>query len=432
MRRPLLLAVLALSHALTAPAHARAQPVADAGADARASNDPAAEFWLARLRQTYRTQTVAQDVIVTVEQGVERETEVIAYRSRALDGFREPEIMIDLGEIELWTRPPGDAEEGPGLVRAAHELDYRTYYEAEPAGGSTLETIRRSAPPIVLPQVALALGGELFPIVGDVTWVRAREERGGGGSRVTLVGETPRADVEMTIGTAEPVRVLSARLEVRPGPVVVTMRFEEAEFEGGRLGYDVVRRDRVGALSDLRERPGDRGAGDPLPNLPLVHYTLDANERLTEAYVQRLLLFYDGHDSAGGRLPDNASIGLDALRIARERVGPTVRLDAVGVLDPTRNEERHIQVIELDMDRATDPDPAFYTYSERRTLRRFVAESTDAIVVASKDGTIAGVIDLGDASERAERNGRDAVVEEIATRVDELCRLVARRARGLG
>ena len=420
MQRPLTIAVFALLHVLLCAPNAFAQ------------NDAAAEFWLAKLRQAYSTAPIAEEIVVTVRQAAERDVEVVSYRSQRIAGFREPEIMIDLGTLELWTRPPGESEEGPGLVRAAHELDYQTYFEAEPVGRTTLQTLRGAVPPLIIPHVALSLGGERFPVWGSVAWMDAREERSGvGPATVELIGEAEHAQVTLTLVDEERPRLTAVEIRSTRSSTRISMRCEALEVPEGRVGYDTRRRERVESLSDLRERPGDLRPGDPLPDLSLVHFTLDVNEKLSESYLQRLLLYYDGHASIEGVLPENAAIGLDALRLARDEVGPTVRMDAIGVLDPVRNEERHIQNIELDMDKAIDPDPAFYTYNERRTLRRFIPDGMDAIVVASKDGTIAGIIDLGDASARAEDEGRAKVVAELSLRVEELCRLIARRDRGL-
>ncbi|GAB4555565.1 MAG: hypothetical protein Tsb0013_18370 [Phycisphaerales bacterium] len=392
----------------------------------------AADFWLARLRQAYRVAPIAERVTMTVDHANQRESELVVFACQPLDGFREPELSIDLGEIEIWTRPPGDAEEGPGKVRVAHALDYRTYFEAPSSAGTTLDTLRGALPPLMLPQIAFTLGGPLFPGVDEVSWIEASEERPiGSPPRVTLTGVAGDAEIELVLEADDTPRLLLARLEAQPGPVEVTVRCEPIEPSEGRLGYDTARRDRVDHLTDLRERPGDRRAGDPMPDMPLVHFTLDESEMITEAYRHRLVLFYDGHATAGGVLPEAAQIGLEALRRVRETMGPVTRIDPIGVLDPFSGDERHIQVIELDMDQATDPEPAFYTYSERFSVRRFIPEGHEAIVVAAKDGTIAGVIDLSDMPAGVQRDGREATVEALASRVEELCRLIDRRLRGL-
>ncbi len=402
---------------------APAAPAQDADQQVKA----AADFWLARLRQHYRSEPVRERLTITVDAGRERGREFVLYASQPLDGFREPEVMLDLGEIEVWTRPPGDEEEGPGAVRVAHELDFRSYYEAPATDATTLETMRSHLPPLVVPQLALTLGGPLFPSFPDIEWTHASEDRPVGQTpSVTFKGHSGDAEIRLVIEADDTPRLLEATLETKPGPVSITVTSESLEASGDRLGYDVSRRNRVETLAEIGERSGDLRAGDPLPDMPLIIFSLDGASP-TEAYTHRLLLFFDG-EKAVKQLPVGPGVAFDALRKAAQEIGPTTRIDPVGVIDTLRG-ERAIQIVELDMQEAVAPELLLYTYSDRRTIRRFSAEGDSAVVVASKDGTIAGVIDLADVPERVERDGRETVVNALARRVVELCRLIDRRER---
>lgn len=419
MRRLLAIALLTVPTAAMAQEGARDMPA------------QTARFWIAQLRDHYRTTPLRERITITVDADPDRGREFLTFASQPLDGFREPEVFVDLGRVEIWTRPPGDDEQGPGKVRMAHEFDMRHYYEVPTSeGATTAQTWREALPPLIVPQLALSLGGPLFPELGEVTWTDATEHARGADARtLELEGTLGAGTVRMTIEADATPRVLETVIEAEPGPVTITCETEILPPVEGRLGYDIARRERLDSMSDLRARPGDVRAGDTLPDLPLVYFTL-GDDVPVEAYRQRLMLFFDGHRATEAGLPDDASAALDALRQAAEEVGPTTRIDPIGVIDPLRV-AGNLQTAEIRMMEAVEPEAVWYTLSDTHTIRRFSAESDLAIVVASKDGYVAGVIDLGDLAQRLNEEGRDEVVASLAREVERLCRLITRRERGL-
>jgi hypothetical protein len=403
-------------------------PPAAAQADGAARPLDTATFWLARLRTQYRSAQVHETVTISVEQGVQRASEIVEFASQPVSGFREPEVGVDLGAIELWTRPPGDDEEGPGRVRLAHELDWGSYVEVEPAAGeTTLETMRRALPPLMLPHVALALGGPLLPDLGEITWTDVRESAPIADRRtVTLVGETPTARVRMELDTGLVTRIAEMEIIAHGRTARITLSCDANEPFDGRIGYSVRDRERLDGVAQLRARPGDLGPGDPLPDMPLSWFGLSDDAQPTPSYEKRLILFFDAIETEEGLAPE-PSVGWDALRRVADRLGAGVRLDPIGVLE-FFNLPRDLQNIHVDAYAALDDTPYLYATSEAHSLRRFSADAPACIVVTDRDDRVVGVIPLGDdVLERVEKEGRAAVVSALASEVRSLCGLIDRR-----
>lgn len=385
-------------------------------------------FWLARLGTQFRSGQVHEMITITVEQGSQRATEVIEFASQPVRGFREPEVGVDLGEIELWTRPPGDDEEGAGVVRLAHELDWDSFVEIEPVEGeSTRDAMRRALPPLMLPHLALAMGGPLFPELGVIEWTDVRESVAIGDSQtITLTGETPSTKVAMTIETGLVTRITAVEITGKRREVRIALSCNAKEPFEGRIGYAVEGRERLDGIDKLRARPGDLGAGDPLPDMALSFFGFSDDHPPSASYEKRLMLFFDGLKTEDG-LEDPAGIGYDALLRVEERIGPSARVDPIAVVEPF-NLPRDIQNIQVDTYEALGDTPYLYSSSVKHSLRRFAADEPACIVVADSDGRIAGTIPLGDEiTERVEKEGRAAVVSSLAAQVRELCSFIDRR-----
>ncbi len=407
------------------------ESIGSAAGDATLAAPPeTADFWLARLRTEAQTRRQDERLTITVDHRTRRGAESLVFRSQPVAGFAEPEISLDLGKIRVWTRPAGLTEDRDPAIRIAHELDFRSYYEAPTTpGATTTEALREAIPALMVPHLALTLGGPLFPDFGPVVWTEALEDRPRVGTpTVRLSGATESGEeIELTIEADDSPRLTSAIVRVPDERVTIRIACEPAQSEPGRLGYDIAGRERLERMSDLRARPGDIRAGDTLPYMPLVFFTLDDTVPV-EAYRHKLMIFFDAHDLATG-LPEDVAIGLDALREASRRIGPVTRIEPIGIFNPL-DVAGQIQIVEVNLMEATDPDRPWYSLSDTYSIRRVSADGSPVIVVASKGGYVAGVIELepvdGELSEE-EREGR---VSRLASRVVELCRALDRRSDG--
>lgn len=309
--RPMRAWAFIVAWALAAPAWA--QPTV--------GTDPApmgVEETIARVRSAYRDGPTAERVVVRVTARSGRSSgSRVAVR---LSGGESPSVRLDLGDLQVFA--------GEGVIRAAHRAESRLYAEWPLDGPLDLARLSRRLPPILLPQLSIALGNDPslsrpFAPLPSVLWERVEAgNRTGAAGRVTLHGSGPgiRARLTLDVRTGRLWRAVAeldepadvARVELHCTPL------DPGDPASWRI--PTLDRERVEDLTLLRPRPAEINPGDPVGDLRLFDADLARWSPPPDARAVVLLAFRRSNGMAGGAdTQADVEAGLLALApLARE------------------------------------------------------------------------------------------------------------------
>jgi hypothetical protein len=409
---------------------------AQSGLSHNADNRPVAvdpQGVFADLRETYSTHAIRERIVMTVRDGDARLLEDIHFTTRRIDGFAEPEIELGLGEYTFWTRPPEAGVSGAGVIRVQHQLNASSYVQLEcAAASSTFDCVRESLPPVILPQLGLALdapSAELVPPFGQLNWSDARvvpgDERLGIAPYVRLLAMSDRMRVVVEAVTDETLDTLVIRrveAEALGRPLRITLDVEQRGSLTRRVGVEVAHLTRLDSLESLVPRLGDVVAGVEMPEIPAEFWTVDERAPLADWHARLVVVFWGG--DVTDELTPATAIGLNAARTAAKRLRGDVRIEPMAVFDPVRiTGERDVQGLVMDLYQAVEPEILYYSISERRSLRRFTAEGSAALVVVDSGNVVREVIDLDELAQRVDMGdfgAREAAMEAAGRAVSVL------------
>jgi hypothetical protein len=231
--------------------------------------------------KAYRAGPVADDVSITVRTGAAGPERKERYRvriaARSADGQQGPRLLLERGRLRVFG--------APGKRVAADVGDETACVVWELEGDPTAEDLARHLPPVPLPQIALALGGEnaardLTPYTLGTVWSTATADERVTPSVVMLKGRCSGGDVTMVIdgrqGKSGRLRSFVAELKTDPGGagrgMTLDLKCEPVVNPGDPKEWEIDpgTREHLGSISELRQRPAPIAVGKRVPVLRLL------------------------------------------------------------------------------------------------------------------------------------------------------------------
>jgi len=292
---------------------------------------------LARIRSAYTAGPIGERIVIRVTDRSGRSSgSRVTVR---LAGGPESVLRLDLGDLQVFA--------GDGVIRAAHRAEARLYAEWPLEAPLDLGQLERRLPPILLPQVAIALGSDAglaapMPLLPPVAWegpaAPPRPPRNG---RLTLSGSGAGVRVRMSVDP-ETWRLWRVVAELDAPAEVARIELQCTPTEPGDPAtwrIPTLDRERVDDLTLLRPRAAEIAPGDAVGDLRLFDADLARWAPTPGADTLVLLAFRRTNGMAGGAdAQADVEAGLLALApLAREwnRGGPAGGLAcrAVAVYD---------------------------------------------------------------------------------------------------
>lgn len=215
---------------------------------------------LSELRDAYATQATADEVRVKVESAGQHQGDTIAVRivppNRVRLSLGGAEVLID--------------EQGLRATRVGNRV---AYFEALLEEGGALATLRKRLPPLVAPQVVLALGSlsePMTPWLEGVRWTSAVMRPAGAGrsAMIVLEGAGPRAEVRVEIDP-ETSRLRTMKTKIDDGTTIVLECEALSAPTAASMALDVDGRGKVESLAELDATSVDTSVGDVMPAMTL-------------------------------------------------------------------------------------------------------------------------------------------------------------------
>lgn len=243
---------------------------------AGAQEAPAPEELLRRVRDAYRSGPVQERIELRFQDGDRTERETIHFGVDASAPLRR--LRIDLGETTLYAQAPAP---GPGPIEPPGEGDgghidvllasSEQQFVRLPIERLTRAEIARHLPPIGLPQLEWAIGGEFSPhafLSRSVQWRSVAPGGSGAAGETYRLSGVSRAGVVGLEVDARTWRLRNATYAVDDEQRDATVRLEIHPLEPTppeRWAPDVEGRTRLTSLADLRpsRRPLEPGEAFP-------------------------------------------------------------------------------------------------------------------------------------------------------------------------
>jgi len=264
------------------------------GSPARAQADlPNPEQVLARVERAYATGSVADAFEIEIWRAgeVRREAGVARFNLRARES---PTLRLEFGELAITATPLTRGFE----LRGIHERDPLHVWTLATDAPLTARSLQRLLPPVTVPQLWLALGGDAGAVTSlapGVEWLDVVREREGGVDSLVVLGRSGQRPVKLGVdATSFRVRRFAVRLSDEPDDLLVRVIAEPVGDAGGRDEWTIPLegRERVASLSALSPRSRLINPGEPVPSLPLMTpagepWSLDAALTSLRADVER-------------------------------------------------------------------------------------------------------------------------------------------------
>lgn len=201
-----------------------------------------AKLILDQLRRAYRDSVRAEQVDVTVDDGLSRKTETLVVRTWPGQKFE-----LELGSVRVWS-------EGT-VIRAIHTANAGVYFERAIGDKVVLDVLGELLPPIPAPQLDLALGSasetdSLMGYVKKIHW-ETGEITDARTVRLSARGRAEDASVNVQ-AVGDPPRLSNVAIELDDGRVKLTCVIAPTgESAKEAPGVDVSGRRVVNALTEL-------------------------------------------------------------------------------------------------------------------------------------------------------------------------------------
>jgi hypothetical protein len=215
---------------------------------------------LSELRDAYATRATADEVRVKVESAGQHQGDTIAVRI-----VPPNRVRLSLGGAEVLVDEQG--------LRATRVGNRVAYFEAPLEEGGALATLRKRLPPLVAPQLVLALGSlsePMTPWLEGVRWTSAAMRPAGAGrsAMIVLTGVGPRAEVRVEIDP-DTSRLRTMKTKIDDGTTIVLECEALSAPSAASMALDVDGRRKVDSLAELDATSVDTSVGDPLPSMTL-------------------------------------------------------------------------------------------------------------------------------------------------------------------
>lgn len=345
---------------------------------------------LAELRAAYATKPTADEVRVKVESAGQHQGDTIAVRI-----VPPNRVRLSLGGAEVLVDETG--------LRATRAGNSVAYFEAPLEEGGALATLRKRLPPLVAPQVVLALGSlsePMTPWLEGVRWSSAAMRPAGAGrsAMIVLQGAGPRAEVRVEIDP-ETSRLRTMKTKIDDGTTIVLECEALSAPAAASMTLDVDGRRKVESLAELDATSVDTSVGDAMPAMTL--NVAGEREAVAELVGPGVVLFVSGAEDlvlverlsaarrqlidaggAGGAGGTGGGLGAWAVLVLNElHPDPSLAASRVPRIEGVRN---------------------CWTTDSRATVGRFDARATVLLVVFDAQMTVRAVHPLTRETDAAE------------------------------
>jgi|GEM_PF-5385823 len=207
--------------------------------------------------------------------GERRATAVVRVDRGDAAGFRPRQLRLELGSLLIHA--------DHSLLLAISRLEPRSCFETELPEGLKPDRLTAVLPPLPLPQIAIALGGDrelTSPVsyVRGVTWSSVESRTLGGKPTYAILGRGRAGDVVLTIDQVTGrVRQFSADVLAGGGEGRLRLELACTPLDAGdpqSWPLNSEGRERVAAIDLLGPRAGDVTIGQRFPTLPILDATL--------------------------------------------------------------------------------------------------------------------------------------------------------------
>jgi len=296
--------------------------LAAAVAGARAQENEATvvpAFVLGQLRQAYRSEPVAERMLLTLTDTLGRVwRQRITVRVDATD--RDAGVAaLDLGRLRVIARGPD--------VAVTHEDNPRSVWRGTLDGPPTAEALSGLLGPLPVPQLALAFGGPdvaLLPRAPGLAWEAAEAPEPRAHQTLVLTGRSRVGGARMTIDARSwRLRSMRVSFERRGEPATLELEVEGVPAgDPAGWGPDLAGRREVASPAALLDEVGPIQPGMRVPDITLLTIERERwslHEALGEAAAGPMALVFmrrGTDESLRGEILRDAAAGLEAWKAA--------------------------------------------------------------------------------------------------------------------